>query len=92
MITCVIPTLYPAKPWSIGAPAYSGQDWYFGTWLFARFRGLNAREPLRGLFIFGMFQSILFKYWSFDAGTYVPVHAEGPTILIVEPPGSVVNR
>jgi hypothetical protein len=54
MITCVIPTLYQANPWRIGAPSVEGHDWYFGIWLFARFLGLNAREPRRGLLIFGM--------------------------------------
>ena len=54
MITCVIPTLYPANPWRIGAPSIEGHDWYFGIGLFARFLGLNAREPRRGLLIFGM--------------------------------------
>ncbi|OPY39885.1 MAG: hypothetical protein A4E42_02362 [Methanoregulaceae archaeon PtaU1.Bin222] len=53
--TCVIPTLYPANPWRIGAPSTEGHDWYFGMWLFARFLGLNAREPRRGLLIFGMY-------------------------------------
>jgi len=37
-----------------------GQDLYLGMGLCARFRGLNASEPRRGLFIFGMCQSILY--------------------------------
>jgi hypothetical protein len=36
-----------------------GHDWYFGIGLFARVLGLYASEPLRGLFIFGMYSSIL---------------------------------
>jgi hypothetical protein len=51
--------LYPANPCNTGSPLYSGQEWYFGTWLFARFRGLYARDPLRGLDFDGMYQSIL---------------------------------
>jgi len=59
MMTWVIPTLYPANPCTAGAPLYSGHEPYRGTGLFARFRGLYARDPLRGLLNFGMFQSTL---------------------------------
>jgi len=60
MTICVIPTLYPANPCSTGVPSYSGHDWYLGTGPFALFRGLNARDPFRGVLIFGIFhQSFL---------------------------------
>ncbi len=59
MTTWVIPTLYPANPCTVGVPVYSGHEPYLGTELFARFLGLYARDPLRGLLYFGMFQSTL---------------------------------
>src|SRR5574344_1499357 len=55
MITWVMPTLYPAKPCSLGSPVASGQALNRGMWLFALLRGLYAREPRFGRCMLAIF-------------------------------------
>ena len=46
--------MYPANPWSFGAPSISGQLAKCGMWLALRFRGEKPIEPWRGLCSFGI--------------------------------------
>src|SRR3972149_10239230 len=54
MTAWVIPALYPANPWTLGAPSTSGQLVKCGMGLSLRFRGEKPMEPWRGRCSFGI--------------------------------------
>ena len=51
----VIPALYPANPWILGAPLISGQESSLGVCDFALFLGPYALEPFVGRLVCGIF-------------------------------------